>query len=519
MELSGTVSASQIQGIDGGQVSPGKPNSIQDRVYSIGYAILLAVSFSVWFIAIHAPLWLDETVTFSVISRGFGQIIARQGGLASPTYYYILLLWTKIAGTSEIALRIPSILAMLAASYLVYLAARELFDRDAALIAAVVFSAHPYIIFESIDTRPYAFGALAVSLAILLLVRLRNSDSNLLAGSFGAASAVIVYFQLLFGAILPALAFCFVVLKMRNRKTFLQQFTVAFASFTLAFLPVIPGLLFIFRTKGSHVFDAPPKLLDLAWTLAPGFLIHALVITALVAAASRKIDLSNRIGISRVLLCTSLALVPLLILFGLSIFTPLHIFVARYQLVAIPGIALLWGSILNRIDSRLIRLLFCAAVVSSSAYYYFHAPSSTIHGYTWKYALEIAEKNASTDNAAVVICSDLVEADHMPMPIGEAVKDSPLFSPLSYYKLSVPVVGLPRALNDEAKRVGTGFVREAARRQERFLALAYFPSYDTLRWLASAASETHEVRLLGQNNDIMILEFTPRAQPGTPHLP
>jgi hypothetical protein len=54
-----------------------------------------------------------------------------------------------------------------------------------------------------------------------------------------------------------------------------------------------------------------------------------------------------------------------------------------------------------------------------------------------------AEKNASADNATVPVCSDFREADSVPMPVGEAVKDSALFAPLTYYKLGVPAVGLP----------------------------------------------------------------------------
>ena len=45
----------------------------------------------------------------------------------------------------------------------------------------------------------------------------------------------------------------------------------------------------------------------------------------------------------------------------------------------------------------------------------------------------------------------------MRMPVGSAVKDTGIFSPISYYQLSVPVVALPRALNEEAMRVGSRF--------------------------------------------------------------
>src|SRR5208283_3374014 len=117
-----------------------------------------------------------------------------------------------------------------------------------------------------------------------------------------------------------------------------------------------------------------------------------------------------------------------------SVGTSIHIFVPRYRLVAVPGIALCWALVVGRIDSRALRLLFSVAVVAITAYQDFSDPFSKVHLFTWKYALEVAEKNASADNAPVLICSDLPESEHMPMPVGAAVKDSALFAQITYYK-------------------------------------------------------------------------------------
>ena len=121
-------------------------------------------------------------------------------------------------------------------------------------------------------------------------------------------------------------------------------------------------------------------------------------------------------------------------------------------------------------------MLFCIAVVASDGLHLLDTPFQPQHQYIWKYALEFVEKNASADNAPVLICSDLPEADHMPMPVGAAIKDSGILPPLTYYKLSVPVLGLPRALNDEAIQIGSRFL-QSTRRRERFLALAFAQSY------------------------------------------
>jgi hypothetical protein len=125
--------------------------------------------------------------------------------------------------------------------------------------------------------------------------------------------------------------------------------------------------------------------------------------------------------------------------------------------VAVPGIALCWGLAVSRIDSRNLRLLLCAALVTVSAYICLTTQSFRRHQHSWKYAVAITERNASADNATVLICSDLPEADHMRMPEGAAIAESGILPQLSYYKLTVPVVPLPRALNDEAIRSGRGF--------------------------------------------------------------
>jgi hypothetical protein len=485
--------------------------AIQDGTSYWIYALALTLAISTWFLAIRAPLWLDETVSFFVIKGGFSEILSRQGWPGVPAYPYILWLWVKAVGTGELALRISSVLAMLGAVYLLYRSARELFDSDVAVIAAIVFCLHPIIISEAIDVRPYPFAALAITSSIFALVRLRHNDSNWLAALFGLSAACIVYFQFLFVVILPALVLCFFAIKAGAPKVLWRQFSVALVTFALAFLPVIPGLRYMFHTSGVHVYAETPAFWQLRGTLAPARVAICLAATLLIAGAVRGLDLRRLREGRTILFCSSLALVPILILYGVSIGTSIHIFLARYCIVAVPGIALCWAWVVGLINSRTLRLLFCIALVAVTVYHSFRSPSSRAHNYTWKYALEAVEKSASADNAPVLICSDLPESDYLPMPVGSAIKDSAIFAPLSYYPLSVPVVPLPRALNEAAIQAGGQFLQEAAKRRERFLALAFEPSYETLDWLASNAEGTHSVHELGIFDRVKVLEFIPRT--------
>lgn len=497
---------------------PRNINSIRIRAAYSTYALALAVSISIWFAAIRAPLFLDETGTWWQISAGVSQIWPRQN-LNFPVYNYILWLFTKVLGTSETALRIPSVLAMLGATWLMYRIARELFDRDVAVLSTIIFCIHPIIVFASINIRPYAFGALAITAAIYTLLRLRRSDSNWLAAIFGFLSACILYAHYLFIGILPALLLCLFVFKRHTPKILWRQFAIAIAVFAAACLPIIPGVRFMLHTGGAHVYDPSPNTGDLIWTIAPGFipfLIGGAILLTGALAAKKPSHQDSQVNLEnwKLLFCASIALLPLLILYGVSVATPIHMFEARHRLVAVPGIALCWGLLITRYLTRSTRLVLCVALLVAIVYRYDISSFRNRHVVSWKYAIDVAQKNTSIDGAPVVVCSSFPEADYVSMPLHNA-KESRFFPQFSYYKLSAPLIPLPRALNDQAIRLGSQFLAEATQKHERFLAMADHHSYKTLDWLASKASGSYNVRTLGIYDDNKVLEFTPRP-PATP---
>ena len=515
MEIPGTVSEAQLGELRRNQPQTESGRSLQDRVFYAIYWLALAVSISIWFIAVRAPLWMDETGSYWLICKGFAQIPHRET-ISSPAYSYILWFSTKIIGTSEIALRVPSILAMLGAVYLLYLAARELFDRELSHIAAIFFCLHHIVVFTAIDVRPYAFAVLATNASILILLRLRRNDSNWLAALFGLSAAWILWFHYLFAVILPAFVLCFFVIKTGNGKVIWRQFGIALAAFALAGLPLIPGLRYLFSTAGVHVFEPAPTLWNLISIYAPGaagvFLGIPVVIAVVLLRSEHRVDLHDW----RILVSASLALIPVLILFGVSALTPIHCFVFRHNLEAVGGIAFCWTMLLGSVRSRLLRLVLCMAFVATNALYGYLSPTSSRHQYTWKYALEAIETNASTDNAPVLICSPFVESNVESIDADMAqypVKESKYFAMLSYYRLSVPVVPLSGALNSETMRDGSRFLQEAAGKHERFLAAAYEYSYYVLDWLAQSAAGTYTVQKLGVYDGIEVLEFVPRPAP------
>lgn len=69
---------------------------------------------------------------------------------------------------------------------------------------------------------------------------------------------------------------------------------------------------------------------------------------------------------------------------------------------------------------------------------------------------------------------------------------------------------MPRTLNQEAQLIGASFIQRSALNHQRFLALGYIASYPTLDWLASQASYGYISHVLGDFDDVKVVEFVPR---------
>lgn len=501
------------------------------RSASTLYVLALLAAVTTWFLGLHQPFDLDETSSVWFISGGPRHIWSnRLFDLVFPVYYYLLWFWSRFFGTSEAALRSLSVLAMLAAAWVLYLAAEQLFNRRALAFAAViVFCVHPITIFESVNVRPYPFVALAASLSIWLLLRLRNSNSLYLAALFGLSAALTAWFHYLSVTILPGLLICYFLIKRSeknvDRRTMWRQLAVALAFFVIASLPLVPGILYLLRTAHSHVYESTPSLYDLFWTVAPRWLpilIVSLALAALVVAAlSKNGDRpSSEIPPSlsplrQILIATLLGPLPILLLFAVSAGTSIHCFVPRHRMVAIPGIALCWAWLISRFRPPVLHLLFCVALAALTFALYITKPLLLKHDYSWKYALQKVEAQAAPTHSPALICSDFIEASYEPLPSGPA-NDSRFLAQLSYYRLSVPAYVLPSFFNARAAQIGSAFLQQAAEKHQQFFALAFKPAYPTLDWLSAQAAPDFVVTDLGIYDSVKVLKFTPQPVASAP---
>ena len=386
-----------------------KPASILTKLV---YPVALLASLSIWLLALRAPLWLDETLTYWHVSGGVWEIWDRSQQMPSSIGYLYILWFTKsILGSHAIALKIPSILAMLSAAYFLFRIARELFDQEIAFLTCILFCVEPNVAFAATDALPYAFALLATNLAIFAFILWIKQHQMYRAILFGVASAGTLYlsFHYLFGAILPAFAIYYLAVRRCSITVDARQLKAVLTSFALLAVPLFFLAVAQYQRMGLyHTRDTQVMQALHPAALVPMKTLIGFMVTAFVAALAGKVKSPGGDRFLTVLLCPLLALVPGGSLLAVRFATPLHLVITPSDfLVTAPGVALTWGLLAGRIGSRLLRQIFCVGLVAITLFQCFSSRFARQYELTFERDVPVKMRDGITLRAD--ICRPLAD--------------------------------------------------------------------------------------------------------------
>jgi mannosyltransferase len=292
-------------------------------------------------------LWRDEIATWSIATRPVPGLLAtmRHTDAAQVAYYLFMHYWLALLGTSAVALRLPSVLAMAGAAGCVALLGARLSGRRAGLVSGLVFAVLPSVSRFAQEARSYALMVLAATLAAVLLLRALDAPGWRRWTAYGLCVAATGYLNLVALAMLAGHA-AVVALDGRVparrgvRVPRVAGFAVAAAAGTAVTIPVmLPGLRqaggqisWIKRPGIGYYFSAFGTNLFYSAGVAAGVLVLAVLAWASSAQFQRAIAMA-----------TALALLPvgavwLISQSGVSYFDP------RYLLFILAAFAVLAGS-------------------------------------------------------------------------------------------------------------------------------------------------------------------------------
>lgn len=408
-------------------------------------AVLAFVGLRLWVVPLGEGLWLDETGTAFVVRAGADEVVARSLRYQGQSPLYYLLAWASIRllGWSEVALRLPSLLALGAALGLVWRLAARAWGPEAGLIAAGVLAVGlgP----AGADARPYALALALVTGSSLALVRWVERPGPGRGLLWALLAGLTVWAHFLFGAALVAQA-AWVLHRRRaagpaGAPSWPQLLLPAGAALLLL-LPCLGQLLWLWGRRASLVLVPRPAPHDLLQALVPstlaGGLVLGLALAWLLARSRGGLGLEAPRDPAPARLALAWHLTPPGCLFAASWLGDASLFVPRYWLSALPGTALLLAAALGALRPR------AAGTVAGLALVVAGLGGAQARMDDWRWELEQV-RAAATPGAPVIMPSHLVESLDPALLQDPAWRDW-LLAPLAAYPLApgTEVLLLPR---------------------------------------------------------------------------
>lgn len=275
--------------------------------------VLLALTLAAAALRFWAPgakgLWYDEAITAAMTQLASAEIVRFHWQAAFthlPGWYLLVNGWARVFGTSEYALRLPSVMAGIAAVPLFWqlLCTTRPSDRGLRLIATALLAGSPLLVLYSQEARMYSL-ALALALASLyLFVRLTTHERIGLLLALVAVNWAMIALQYYY-ALLVGIEGLFLTLRIIRRR---YRPLPLFAALVISLLPLLwrglsPGFWGTANALATaeHNTDNLPLLLDAAWRdltfgmviwrppqAAIGYLLVAPVLMGLIFAGRRR---------------------------------------------------------------------------------------------------------------------------------------------------------------------------------------------------------------------------------------
>jgi len=339
VNVSGTDSAAALRECRTSPLAGRRPG----RKLNLLLAAMLVLCLArLWLMPLASSFWVDEMATAFVVRHGAAEPSLKVAPQVPASIYYVLPgIAERLFGGSEVAYRLPSVLAMAAGLLLIARIAAKLIHPDAAWFVAIVCLFLRDFNYQAADARPYALGTLVASASLWLLIRWLDSARWTDAILFVGVASLLWRVHLIFWPLYLVFAL-YTMVRLIGADTSVRwpKAAAVFALLGVALLPVLVQALSLFREAGAHVVAPPPSVADLARSLKPGLVAAVAAAAALMSLWFRKRLVVHAVSWAALSLVLGWWLCHPLCLFAFSRMTGNSVFLSRYLFVALPGVAL-----------------------------------------------------------------------------------------------------------------------------------------------------------------------------------
>jgi 4-amino-4-deoxy-L-arabinose transferase-like glycosyltransferase len=455
-----------------------------------------------------SSFWRDETETYWVVTAGFREISARAQQVPGFSFPYYALAWlaVKIGGTSEVVLRVPSILTMLLTTWLLYRVGNRLTgDEGVGLWAALVFVGMRDVAFAACDARPYSLAVLFLTGHILALLRWLDGGRSRDAIAASVLAALTAHTQplLALGLIVPAL---YAWWRTSRRGGLVAQWIAA----ALLVMPLVLQQWAMLRQYGMDwpSSAAVPEMRELFLFLSPPTMVTCLgaglLLGYLVVPAMRACWVPGK---ASTLLIVGCATGPTIVCFLISRLSSAQVFLPRYLLSTAPGAALLAGCVIRAFGPEKVRRIMAAVMVllvtgAFAVVYRFHHG-----GEDWR-ATMAAVRSTTAGTDTPVLFSSVFAQSSSPLVFANPNMKDLLRAPTLMYPPGGRVIVLPFKAGSSYLKM----VLEEAASHDRFLLVS---DGQTTSWFRERMAERHaSIEELPSSSGPLVTIFRPLVPSG-----
>ena len=442
------------------------------------FLLLLGIGIAAfWLPRLPGSFWTDETVTAWVTDGSFREMLDRAVSFQAtpPTYYVLAWAVRLVDGESEIALRMPSLLAMGLALCLLYRLGRRLFDAEVGIVAAVVLAIWNEGAHLATDARPYAIGVLLFVASTLSLVRWLDEGHTRHVVAYVALAALVVYVHYVLAAALPAHAVY--IWRRRSDLPSRSAAVIGSAAFVFVLAPLVPHLLTVLEQRAALSLGMQSIGATLL-VIAPPTLLAGMAAGIALTRGRLKLEDASAPRPGALALMGTWAAGPPLLLFAASWIGGAGVLGPQHVTQSAPALALLAASAIRRLGpARARRILLVTIAIVSLLF----GASRRQYGDDWRGA--IARSNGYVDaSTPVLVRSGLAESGDVDW-LRDDGRGRYLLAPVNVYPTKGTPVLLPYDLGPAERGYLESEVVPIAESSERFAVIALAVDDAVLPWL------------------------------------
>jgi len=305
------------------------------------WGLLAACVIRLWLMPLPSSFWVDEMATVFVVHYPDHPSFVVAPQVPDSIYYQLPRAAESLFGFSEVVYRLPSVLLMGIALFLIALLARRLIHPGAGWFVVFVCLSMRGINDQAADARPYALGTCLAAASLLFLIRWLDEVRWWDAALFIVCAALLWRVHLLFWPFYIVLTIYAAtrLIRQETRASWLGTLAV-FSLLGAALIPVVVDALHLFRQAVSHVIVALPTLRDLRVQLKFGIILICGAGAFVLSRLFRWPRVRAGWTAPAIAVVGAWWLVQPLSLFAVSQVTGSSMFVSRYLYIGLPGAAL-----------------------------------------------------------------------------------------------------------------------------------------------------------------------------------